>query len=112
MENNEATISDDVREKFFWFGVTALSKALVFRTLAKQTFENREYILTSISGYYSLFHLAMAIMYLCPQLLSDKQLKGILKAIEKTGGLDPSEGGYRFRHKEALNFIGKCGQKV
>jgi len=111
MEKNESTEIKDAIEKFFFFGVSSLAKALVFRTLAKQDLENHERILAAISGYYSLFHLAMAVMYLCPQMLKEKRRKEIFDEIKRTGGLDPSEGRYRIRHDEAQQFISECVSK-
>ncbi len=111
MKKNEATEIKDAIEKFFFFGVSSLVKALVFRTLAKQALVTHERILAAISGYYSLFHLAMAIMYLCPQMLKPKRLKEIYKAIENSEGLDPSgriKEFKRINHSEAKEFIKEC----
>jgi len=104
----------DVANKFFFFGVSSLAKALVFRSLAKQALVTRERILAAISGYYSLFHLAMAIMFLCPQMLNAKRRKEIFDVIEETEGLDPSErikGFKRIDHTEAISFLKKCTSK-
>ncbi len=108
METNEANGINNAIDKFFFFGVSSLTKALVFRTLAKQALATHERILAAISGYYSLFHLVMAISYLCPQVLESKRRREIYDTIERSGGLDPSESKSRIRHNEAPCIIKKC----
>jgi hypothetical protein len=109
MEINETSEIENEIEKLFFFGVSHLAKALVFRTLAKDALEKQESILASISGYYSLFHLAMALIYFCPQILDEKRRKEIIEAIEKTGGLDPSGNKKsRIKHNELPAVINQC----
>lgn len=105
MKPDNGTIDKlNISSKFFFFGVASLTKSIIFRTLAHHSHKNNDLISATISGYYSLLHLAIALMYLCHQILFPEQRNKLMKIID-TEGCDPTN---KIEHNHAINFIKQC----
>ena len=99
---------ENATSRFFYFGMSSLAKSIIFRSESKILLAQRERILASISVYYSLFHLSIAAMYFCPQMMHKEQRDKLLKEIEQRSGGDPTE---KITHKAVLNFLKDCQGK-
>jgi hypothetical protein len=98
----------NISSKFFYFGVGSLAKAIIFRTLAHKNLTEGDRITAAISGYYSLFHLGMSLMYFCNEKLFCDQRDRIIKEIENKNGRDPSD---TISHRMVKNFLKQCVTK-
>jgi hypothetical protein len=102
-------MTDQAEQDSAAFGYNALgslAKAVVFRSLAIQSLRANERISATVSAYYSLLHLAITLIYLCPDKI-DASLRDKLRAKRGQGEIDPS---YLISHNAALEFIKLCIQ--
>ena len=91
---------------FGYNGIASLAKAVAFRSLASEALKANERISATVCAYYSLLHLAITLIYLCPDKLSPP-LRNKLRAERQQGGIDPSSS---ISHNAALVFVRACGQ--
>ena len=89
---------------FGYIPPVTLAKAVAFRSLAIQALKEDERISATISAYYSLFHLAITLVYLCPDKLKPSLLI-YLRDKRGEGKLDPSKD---ISHADALEFVKVC----
>lgn len=70
MKHEGDTIQElSITLKFLYFGVGSLVKSIIFRTISHHSYKNKDLISAAITGYYSLLHLTLALMYLCHNIL-------------------------------------------
>lgn len=91
---------------FYFNAAASLAKTVAFRSLAIQLLRVNERISAVVSAYYSLFHLAITLIYLCPDKI-DIVLLDKLRAKRGGGAIDPSN---LITHKSALEFVQRCVQ--
>lgn len=91
---------------FGYNGIASLAKAVAFRSLASEALKANERISATVCAYYSLLHLAITLIYLCPDKLSPP-LRNKLRAERQQGEVDPSSS---ISHNAALVFVRACGQ--
>jgi hypothetical protein len=89
-------------ESLFWVEAQiSLSKSVVFLASSEDSDSQKNYILASISAYYSLFHFSLAIMWLLPSSLK-KSLKEKLILVRKEGNELPDKN---ISHQEVKKFL-------
>lgn len=91
---------------FGYNAIASLAKAVAFRSLAIQSLKANERISATVSAYYSLLHLAITLIYLCPDKIKTS-LRDKLRAKRGQGETDPS---YLIKHEYALEFVKICLQ--
>lgn len=91
---------------FGYNAIASLAKAVAFRSIASQALKAHERISATVCAYYSLLHLAITVVYLCPDKLSPS-LRNKLRAERKQGEVDPSSS---ISHRSALVFVKTCVQ--
>lgn len=91
---------------FGYNALASLAKAIAFRSLALQALKTNERISATVCAYYSLLHLAITLIYFCPQYV-DTVLLDKLRAKRGTGEIDPSN---IISHKSAIEFVKSCVQ--
>jgi hypothetical protein len=105
MKHKNDTIDElNLFSRLFFFGVASLAKSIIFRSIANQSQKNNDLISATISGYYSLLHMAISLMYFCHKILFPEQRNKLMKIID-TEGCDPTE---TIKHEHAINFIKQC----
>ncbi|HEC64200.1 MAG TPA: hypothetical protein ENI23_02775 [bacterium] len=92
---------------FYYNGLASLAKSLAFRSMAIYGRKKNERISATVSAYYSLLHLAIALMYFDPNEI-EEPLRSSLLNKRKDGKTDPSK---IIKHDLALQFIKKCTQE-
>jgi hypothetical protein len=91
---------------FAYNAFASLAKAVAFRSIAIQSLKANERISATVSAYYSLLHLAITLIYLCPDKV-EVTLRDRLRAERGQGAIDPSS---LISHNSALKFIQRCIQ--
>jgi hypothetical protein len=101
-----STISQDEQDTaiFSYNAMASLAKGIAFRSIAIRSLKENEHISATITAYYSLLHLAITLIYLCPHKI-DNDLRDRLRAKRGQGETDPSD---LITHKRALEFIREC----
>lgn len=104
-ETTDYTPPDQMAVTFYHFATASLAKSMVFQAISQTHFqhgegEHREYISACITGYYSLLHLAISLMYFCPQTV-DICLRICLYQQVKAN-VDPTK---EITHKQAYEFL-------
>jgi hypothetical protein len=66
------------------------AKSLIFVAEARVAVRANNYIWASIASYYSLFHLAISLMFMLPQLIEPRLLTQLVKK-RADGADDPTE---------------------
>lgn len=89
---------------FGYNGLASLAKAVAFRSLASEALNANERISSTVCAYYSLLHLAITLIYLCPDKVS-VSLLGKLRDERRQGEVDPSTW---ISHNSALAFVNAC----
>lgn len=89
---------------FAYNSLASLAKAVAFRSLAIQSLKANERVSATVSAYYSLLHLAITLIYLCPDKIGDTLLDK-LRAGRGQGEIDPSN---LISHNSALKFVKLC----
>lgn len=96
---------DQMALLFYHFATASLAKSIVFQGVSQTHFlqeegRNKEYISACITGYYSLLHMAISLMYFCP-LTVDICLRTYLYEKVKSN-VDPTKD---ITHKQAHDFL-------
>jgi hypothetical protein len=91
---------------FYFFGLASLAKTIAFRSMAVSHMEQENRVSAVISGYYSLLHMTIGLMYFCPQYMQESQLKKYHEKIADSE--DPTS---YISHRNALNFLEGCLSK-
>ncbi|HEX7318565.1 MAG TPA: hypothetical protein VF297_31950 [Pyrinomonadaceae bacterium] len=103
--SNGKVVKTAYKHTIFWVNATgALAKSVAFRSMALQSLKGNDRVGATISAYYSLLHLAIALMYLRPDKVEDKLREMLLRA-HNGGAEDPSK---LIQHRDALGFIEEC----
>lgn len=104
--NNKTSSTSKNSGIFYHHGLASLAKSLIYYGLAKTSQSQQEFIPAVITGYYSLFHLTLALMYFCPQNLQQKTRADLEAEIRKNN--DPTD---KISHSAALKFLEEMKQK-
>lgn len=83
----------------------SIGRALLFYAEARASIDNK--IVGAITSYYSLFHLSMFLVFVCPHLLTNNQRNRINTELRE-GLKDPSP---TIHHKFILKFLDDCEKK-
>ena len=93
------------KTSLFWPQAQAsYAKSVIFAAEAKIAIKAGQYIWASISSYYSLFHLTIALMFMVPMLVEQEKLTKMITA-RKQGASDPT---YLIKHSELPGFLKQC----
>jgi len=95
---------EDYVNPLFNFGEVGLAKSIIFRSIARSSLIEKDYIPAVITGYYSLFHLALGLIYFFPHYVHNNKINEKLKKIADEG---TDESG-NISHKEVLKFLKEC----
>ena len=96
----------DDTSAFAFNGLASLAKAVAFLSLAKEALKANERISATVCAYYSLLHLAITLIYLCPDKISPP-LRNELRTKRGQGEVDPSNS---IKHSAACEFVKTCSK--
>jgi len=103
----DAMVKDSDEEKastFYYNGMGSLAKSLAFHAMAKHAQKNNERVNSTVSIYYSFLHLAICLMYFCPNKMDNAYCDNLLQ--KRDGGeSDPTK---EIKHCDAINFVKNC----
>lgn len=93
------------KTSIFWIQAQAsYAKALVFLAEATVAQQNKNYIWASVSLYYSLFHLSLALVFICPHRVKPSLFEKLLER-RRGGAADPTRV---IRHGDIPEFLRGC----
>jgi hypothetical protein len=101
-------VASESATEFFYNAVAHFAKSLAYRSVAHESLRDDERLAATICGYYSLFHLALTVMYLLPEKMAgikgrgNRELLSELVSHRKGGKKDPRK---EIPHTSAVKFI-------
>lgn len=84
----------------------AYAKAVAFRAEATVAIATRTEIWAAVAGYYSLFHLSIALMFILPEFVDPPLLRKLVEGRGR-GARDPTD---RIKHAALPRFLESCEQ--
>ena len=82
----------------------SFAKSLIFVSEARIAIRTENFIWAAIASYYSLFHLAIFLMFACPQLIEPKLLTRLVQ--RRAGGTDDPTN--LITHRYLPKFLSEC----
>jgi hypothetical protein len=96
------------KESIFWPQADAeYAKAIIFTAEAQVAAQCGQYMWGAIAGYYSLFHLTIALMYILPKFIKQDKLTELITD-RKDGTTDPTTC---IKHRDLPPFLAFCELK-
>lgn len=96
------------KETIFWINVESeFAKWIIFAAEARIALRSKQLVWAAISGYYSLFHFSIMLMFMLPTYLEQRKLTDLIEA-SQGGAADPM---WLIKHKEIPKFLVNCESK-